>query len=257
MSPEHPFRYSFTTCFKERVVRDFLRPQVGHRVLEMGCGSAYFATVLASAFPDVQFEYVGLDMAGASLESAKAFVNGHGKLVQGSVLEMPFEPETFDDVLYLDVIEHVSDDRKSVQEAYRVLKKGGRLVISTPNAEAPLTDTFFCEYMHDHGHMANERAGYTEKELRALLEGAGFTVEKVDFSNVFLSELLITLTKLGYRALKPKYESQADMLEVSGSPLFALHKKVLYPFGYALGRAEEMLLKKHLHGHCLIMLARK
>ena len=253
----HPFKYSFTTCFKERVIRQLLHPEVGHRVLEMGCGSAYFATVLADEFPNTDFEYTGLDMAEESLKWARSYVNDKGKLIQGSVTAMPFASESFDDILYLDVIEHVSDDKKSLGEAFRVLKEGGRLIISTPNSDAPLTDTAFEEYLHDHGHMANQTPGYTKKKLSELLTGAGFVIEKIDYSNVFLSELLIMVTKLGYRMLKPKYESQADMLEVSGSPLFTLHKKIVYPLGYALGRAEEIFLKKAMHGHCLIMLARK
>jgi SAM-dependent methyltransferase len=170
---------------------------------------------------------------------------------------MPFEAESFDDVMYLDVIEHVDGDRKSLEEAFRVLKPGGRLIISTPNAGAPLTDTFFCEYMHDHGHMANERAGYTESELSAMLKDVGFTVSPARYTNVFLTELLITATKLGYRLLKPNYASQADVVEVSNSPLFALHKKVFFPFGYVIGRAEEKLLSRALKGHCMIILARK
>src|SRR4051812_34079375 len=101
---EHPFKYSFTTCFKERVIADLLKPGVGGKVLEMGCGSAYFSTVLKSEFPNAGFEYTGIDLAGEAVEAAKRFTEGSGKIVEGDVTAMPFADGEFQDILYLDVI---------------------------------------------------------------------------------------------------------------------------------------------------------
>ncbi len=257
-SPTHPFTYSFTTCFKVEEITKMLKdtPPKGE-VLEMGCGSAYFLTVLRKEFPEANFKFTGIDLEKDAVDVAKPFLKPGDEIVHGSVEDMPFTDNKFDLILYLDVIEHVGDDKKSLSEAFRVLKPGGTLIVSTPNSSALLTDTFFCEYMHDHDHMENQRPGYTKEELSTLLENEKFKVKKTAFTNVFLSELLITITKLGYRLKKPKYSSQADVIGVSKSFLFNLHKKIFFPFGYAVGKTEEVLLGKVLNGHCLIIKAIK
>lgn len=257
MRTNHPFKYSFTTCFKERVISRMLGANPSGKILEMGCGSAYFSTVLNREFPAGEYEYHGIDMEQDAVKAAKQFVKDENKIVIGSVEKMEYENDSFDNILYLDVIEHVNNDKASIEEAFRVLKPGGKLIVSTPNSGAALTDTFFCEYMHDHGHMENQRDGYYANELEDLLKNAGFQIDSVDYSNVFLSEILITITKLGYRIHKPKYNSQADVVAVEDSMLFKLHKSVFFPVGYAIGRIEEILLKKFLKGHCLIISASK
>lgn len=257
VTPTHPFQFSFTTCFKERIVAEFLEGRVGGRLLEMGCGSAYFATALRRHLPSTTFQYHGVDIEPDAVAVAQQFVKGDDVVKAGSVMDLPYQDDYFDSIIYLDVIEHVQDEKKSLLEAYRVLKKGGTLVLSTPNSAAPFTDTFLCEYMHDHGHMANHRSGFTAAELENLLTNAGFKVEQVGYSNFLLSEILITITKLGYRLKKPKYNSQADVIGVSKSIAFQIHRLLVFPIGYALGRLEEFLLSSWLPGHCLILRATK
>lgn len=254
---EHPFRYSFTTCFKERIVANFLDLKNNDKVLEMGCGSAYFFSVLKRYFSKIKFFYSGIDMEKDAVQAAQFFCGPEASISNGDVSALHFQNGQFDKILYLDVIEHVKDDQKSLNEAFRVLKPNGSLIVSTPNSSALLTDTFFCEYLHDHGHMANQRHGYTEKELSLLLKNAGFEVERIGYSNTFLSEILITITKLGYRLKREKYNSQKDVFEVENSLLFLVHKYLFFPFGYVVGRIEELLLGWLLKGHCMIILAKK
>jgi SAM-dependent methyltransferase len=53
-------------------------------------------------------------------------------IIQGSITELPFENESFDLVCAFDVIEHVADDAKAVDELYRVCKTGGHIAITVP-----------------------------------------------------------------------------------------------------------------------------
>lgn len=53
--------------------------------------------------------------------------------VQASAMQLPFPSGSVDTVLLLDVLEHVRDDRKAIDEAERVLRPGGKLILSVPN----------------------------------------------------------------------------------------------------------------------------
>ena len=73
-----------------------------------------------------------------------------------------FESESFDYVISFQVIEHIKRDRDFVKEVSRVLRKGGKFIVSTPNAPMSLT--------RNPWHIRE----YTEHELCNLL-AAGFT----------------------------------------------------------------------------------
>lgn len=53
-------------------------------------------------------------------------------LINGSILELPFEKSQYDLVCAFDVIEHVEDDLKAVREMKRVCKSGGYIVVTVP-----------------------------------------------------------------------------------------------------------------------------
>jgi 2-polyprenyl-3-methyl-5-hydroxy-6-metoxy-1,4-benzoquinol methylase len=108
----------------------------GARVLHVGCGDGYLDPFLCSRFSLV----VGVDINYPELRSAKKS-NANQRveylLVDGSTL--PFESESFDEVVSIDVLEHAENDVELVGEMGRVLKQGGHLTMTVPNAQYPLT----------------------------------------------------------------------------------------------------------------------
>lgn len=78
---------------------------------------------------------------------------------------LPFRDEAFDAALCTEVLEHVPDDRGLLSEIARVLKPGGRLVVTVP---------FMFRYHPD----PEDYRRYTPRGLRAALEAAGFRVER-------------------------------------------------------------------------------
>ena len=97
------------------------------RVLDMGCGDAFFVRYLARYCQAVGMDIsaVGLQRAGKSCTTCL--------ILLGSAQYLPFCDESLEAVLALDVIEHLTSPEDSLVEAYRVLKRGGRLVLTTPN----------------------------------------------------------------------------------------------------------------------------
>ena len=95
-----------------------------------GCGVGMYLHYMSEDFALV----VGLDIELERLREAqtleKNVVNGVGE-------KLPFPTGTFDLVLSHEVLEHVQDDAKAIQEIIRVLHPGGRLVLFCPNRGYP------------------------------------------------------------------------------------------------------------------------
>ena len=100
------------------------------RCLDLGCGQGYGTNILASSIKEV----VGVDIdrktiGKASKEYSRS--NCHFKLYDGR--RLPFSDKTFDVIVSFHVIEHIKDDKKFISEAFRILRKGGEFILSTPN----------------------------------------------------------------------------------------------------------------------------
>ena len=82
----------------------------------------------------------------------------------------------FDQVLAIDVLEHIEEDQDVLKLIARVLRPGGRLVISVPTPRYPAV---FGRRFHEHlGHV---RDGYRLADLEAKLTAAGFALESHRF----------------------------------------------------------------------------
>ena len=107
-------------------------PEHARRVLDYGCGDGRFIASVASVRE--QLECYGCDVDTQAIERAERSHSGvrFGRLTADGV--SPFEAGYFDAVCMLDVLEHVPDERLTLQEVARVMRPQGTLLLSVPHA---------------------------------------------------------------------------------------------------------------------------
>ena len=101
-------------------------------VLEIGTGTGYGIDIIA---PCAQ-RFVTIDKTRSEELGA---LPKNVEFVQATVPPLPFADESFDCVVSFQVIEHIREDAEFVREVQRVLKKGGKFIVSTPNRPMSLT----------------------------------------------------------------------------------------------------------------------
>lgn len=97
-------------------------------VLDVGCGAGYGTSMLAN----VASMAVGVDVDSSIIEHARSLYP-LPKFGKGDIMNLPYGKGVFDLVYCFEVIEHVSDYKRALSEFSRVLKKQGKVIISTPN----------------------------------------------------------------------------------------------------------------------------
>jgi SAM-dependent methyltransferase len=150
------------------------------RILDAGCGSGRNMADLARYGPVTGVE---LSEAAASLARERHV----GEVVEGSVLEMPFAPASFDLVVCLDVIEHLQDDRAALRELRRVLAPGGALLVTVPAYQW---------LWSGHDEVNHHHRRYSRATLRRAAREAGWECTHTTHFNSLLLPVAIALRAL-------------------------------------------------------------
>lgn len=105
-----------------------------------------------------------------------------GRDVCASALALPFAAGTFDVVAAFDVIEHCQPEEVAVAELARVLRPGGRMLVSVPAYSWAWTD---------HDVRAGHHRRYTRRRLVAALEGEGLEVVRATHAFAFVFPMFV------------------------------------------------------------------
>ncbi len=177
-------------AFKRRVRTIFawIDPQDGDTILDCACGRGFYLNMFRYVS---RARLVGLELERPIIVKARRNV-GHLEdvfLTQGNIYHLPFPDGFFDAVILSEILEHLDDDVAGLREVWRVLKPGGVVAITVPNANYPFwwdpinktLETLFHTHIR-HGPLAGIWANhvrlYERDQLRAAVLAAGFAVEE-------------------------------------------------------------------------------
>lgn len=129
---------------------------VNGRVLDIGCGEKPYGKIIERSCK----RYIGLehpDISGGLKEAD----------VAGNALVLPFKSESFDSVVSFQVMEHLLEPLMFLEEAFRVLRKGGCMLLMTP-------------FMWGEHEQPSDYYRFTRYGLQYLAERAGFEVISIE-----------------------------------------------------------------------------
>ncbi len=189
------------------------------------------------------------------------------QLLQDNVLmvgkgPLPFADDSFDLIVSLDFLEHIHNDQECLLDLYRILKPGGRFILSTPLAgkwflinrvkkRIGLTPDLY-------GHVIE---GYELEKLEALVDKTGFRIQNADTYSRFFTEFIETAINFTFMKILRKNKNIREARDGHISPGSAAelkkHEKsfklysMIYPFTYSITRLDKLI--RFLKGYaCLI-----
>ena len=161
-------------------------------VLEIGSGRGELVRRLVD-LPDGPRHVVAVDFAQSAVQYGRRRTHDtNGRRVSwavGSIQDIPVADATFDTVISCETIEHVVEPMKAMREVHRVLRPGGRLLLTTPNYLGPMG--LYRGYLRVRGRRYTE-GGQPICHLTSLprtltwMHRAGFTVRAVEGSGHYL-----------------------------------------------------------------------
>ena len=177
-----------------RAVRNYFAHQaIRGRLLDIPCGNGFLSH---------QLQCNGFDVISADIFSDVVKVPGLTCLQTDLNATLPFADKTFDHIACVEGIEHLENPLHTVRELRRIVKKGGKLVITTPNIQSMgsrfrffMTGGF--NYFQRPYHRENRRHGVFGHinpialyEMMFVLSDTGFRIERVFTDTSRLGSLL-------------------------------------------------------------------
>jgi len=150
------------------------------KLLDAGCGFGQYDRFVLKEFKQVLVTAV--DVKRDYLEDARSYFRRKGyeeriRFQQMDLLDPDLEVEDYEFVLCVDVLEHIEEDRKVIQNMASVLTPGGYFLMHSPSIyaeeDAGEDETFVDEHA---------RTGYSKKEISEKLESAGLVPVEVAYT---------------------------------------------------------------------------
>jgi len=153
------------SLLERHVGRDHLR-----RILDVGCGTGVALNSLQQ-YGDT----LGLDRSYEALHLSRQMTRV--PVFQAEFGSLPFKEKSFDLVCAFDILEHLENDKTCVEEAYRLCKPGGHLMVTVPAFQ-------FLWGIQD--EISHHKRRYRRGEITRLVQKIGFHPVFASYFNTFL-----------------------------------------------------------------------
>lgn len=207
------------------IIKKFSKLEPQATILDAGCGTGFLLQELQKTS-----QAWGVDSSQEALNYCCQ--RGLQDIKKGDILALPFENNSFEVVLLLDVLEHIEDDNRALKEVYRVLKKEGFAIIFVPA---------FQSLWSVQDEISHHCRRYRLKQLARKIEKANFKILKASYFNTFLF-LPIAFLRFFLRFFKIKIKAEnyltPKLLNFLLYAIFWLEslwlKYLNFPFGVSL-----------------------
>lgn len=246
-------RYSIHTRLREFHLKRLLGDSLGGYMLDVGCGLGYLTEAVGGGFVRTGID---LDLSALKENSRRGLNN----MLQADAAKLPFKEKSFDVVICSELLEHLQDgmDKNALREMARIIKPGGRLLITVPSLEGlrSLSRLRNLGHTDPSGGEFHHRQGYYWNDVFAMIrETQDLNIVSKRYSLFIFSELFMDILKLNYLR-KSEFKEHSDMLRVKDSFLFRIYRFV-FPLFYLSFLLEDIFLARLFKGHIIIALIDK
>ena len=149
-----------------KIIRKFAK---GGNFLDVGCAFGGFLERASKWY--IPF---GIEISDYAATHAKKIFGDN--IHHGTIFNHPFQAESFSVITMIELIEHLSDPKKAIEECYKLLKKDGLLLIQTANMDGLQAKSAGPRYEY---FMPGHLSYFSKKNLCKLLRTVGFSYIKV------------------------------------------------------------------------------
>jgi len=174
---------AYLNSFEKGQVLKLLGDVSFKKVLDVGAGTGRLAIALAGK----KAEVTALDVSSEMLRVLEK-KNGKIKTVVGEAESLPFPEQSFDLVIAAFLIVHLKDLAKFFDEVYRVLKPGGRFLVTNINQKRPP------ELSSKQGKILIKSYFHRPDKVRELLESLAFSIKKEEMikeGEVWINQIVL------------------------------------------------------------------
>jgi 2-polyprenyl-3-methyl-5-hydroxy-6-metoxy-1,4-benzoquinol methylase len=154
--------------FSRNTLRTIKKYKYSGRMIDVGCNVG----VLVDMALKGGFDAFGVDLSSMDIQQGKDTFKLGERLIHGSLQDISNSAHHFDIVCYIHVFEHIPELKIELREIYKILNKGGILVIEVPNF-----DSFWRKLLGPRWYglaFSQHIWQFTPKTLRKILEEEGY-----------------------------------------------------------------------------------